>query len=165
MMEDWKNTIWRQLGASMDMLENSIAECPEEIWYDGGRDFSSYWYIASHTVFWLDYYLSGGGKDFAPPSPFGLEELDPAGVIPESIYSKRQMLDYLQYCREKCRNVIKQYPQKEITYEFPWGAASTGELLLYNLRHVQHHAAQLYLILRQKNHDPPRWAGAAKIGL
>ena len=32
-----------------------------------------------------------------------------------------------------------------------------GELFLYNLRHVQHHAAQLNLILRQTIDRAPRW--------
>jgi hypothetical protein len=32
-----------------------------------------------------------------------------------------------------------------------------GELVLYNLRHVQHHAAQLNLILRQVVDAAPGW--------
>jgi uncharacterized damage-inducible protein DinB len=35
---------------------------------------------------------------------------------------------------------------------------SNGELLLYNMRHVQHHAAQLNMLLRRRtNSAPPRW--------
>ena len=36
-------------------------------------------------------------------------------------------------------------------------AMSNGELLLYNMRHVQHHAAQLNLLLRQTTNSAPRW--------
>ena len=36
---------------------------------------------------------------------------------------------------------------------------SQGELLLYSMRHVQHHAAQLNLILRQRTNSAPRWVG------
>jgi uncharacterized damage-inducible protein DinB len=39
------------------------------------------------------------------------------------------------------------------------------ELLLYNMRHVQHHAAQLNLILRQTIDSAPRWVGKAKMKL
>jgi len=39
---------------------------------------------------------------------------------------------------------------------------STLELLIYNLRHVQHHTAQLNLLLRQKTDSAPRWVGRAK---
>jgi uncharacterized damage-inducible protein DinB len=36
------------------------------------------------------------------------------------------------------------------------------ELLLYNMRHVQHHAAQLNLLLRQGINDAPRWVSQTK---
>jgi len=36
---------------------------------------------------------------------------------------------------------------------------------LYNLRHVQHHAAQLNLILRQTIDSAPPWVGRAKLAL
>jgi hypothetical protein len=35
-------------------------------------------------------------------------------------------------------------------------------MLLYNLRHVQHHAAQLNLILRQTVDAAPRWVGRTR---
>jgi uncharacterized damage-inducible protein DinB len=42
---------------------------------------------------------------------------------------------------------------------------SNGELLLYNMRHVQHHAAQLNMLLRQTTNSAPRWVskGGQKI--
>ncbi len=27
----WKSTIWRQFGASIDMLENAVLACPDEL--------------------------------------------------------------------------------------------------------------------------------------
>jgi uncharacterized damage-inducible protein DinB len=32
-----------------------------------------------------------------------------------------------------------------------------GELLLYNLRHVQHHVGQLNLLIRQAGAEPAAW--------
>ena len=37
-----------------------------------------------------------------------------------------------------------------------------AELLLYNMRHTQHHAAQLNLILRQETDAAPGWVAAAE---
>ena len=49
------------------------------------------------------------------------------------------------------------------------GSRSLGsemELLLYNMRHVQHHTAQLNLILRQvTNSAAPGWVGKAQLPL
>ncbi|HTE13119.1 MAG TPA: hypothetical protein VK645_19200 [Chitinophagaceae bacterium] len=42
---------------------------------------------------------------------------------------------------------------------------STTEILLYNMRHVQHHAAQLNLLLRQGMMEPSRWVSRAKLSL
>jgi uncharacterized damage-inducible protein DinB len=39
------------------------------------------------------------------------------------------------------------------------------ELLLYNMRHVQHHTAQINLILRQIIDSAPRWVGVTKKAL
>lgn len=38
---------------------------------------------------------------------------------------------------------------------------SVIEILLYNMRHVQHHAAQLNLKLRQGMNDAPIWVKSA----
>ena len=40
---------------------------------------------------------------------------------------------------------------------FPYRGMSNGELLLYNMRHVQHHAAQLNMRLRQATDSAPDW--------
>ncbi len=53
----YKEIIWRQLGAAIDMLENALRDCPEKLWSDGERE-PKYWYVVYHTLFWLDFYSS-----------------------------------------------------------------------------------------------------------
>ena len=166
-MEIWKKAVWNQFGAAVDMLENSIAACPDEVWDDGTRDFWSYWYMVSHALFWLDFHLSGAGENFAPPAPFGLEELDPAGVIPARTYTKDELQKYLKYCREKLRAVINDLTEESAnrTQKFAANDLNLVEVLLQNMRHVQHHTAQLNLILRQKTNESPHWVSRAKAAL
>lgn len=166
-METLNKIIWSQFGAAIDMLENSISDCPENVWDDGTRNFSSYWYIASHALFWLDLYLSGTKENFAPPAPFGLEELDPTGVIPERVYTKYELQKYLEHCRAKCRSVISDLTEEKAQRICKFGANefTFAELCLDNMRHVQHHTAQLNLILRQKTDDAPRWVSHTKLEL
>jgi len=45
---------------------------------------------------------------------------------------------------------------------FDWLEATFVELILYNIRHVQHHAAQLNLILRQTTDSAPGWVARAR---
>jgi hypothetical protein len=42
---------------------------------------------------------------------------------------------------------------------------SNLEVFLYNMRHVQHHMAQLNLLLRQRIDDAPKWVSRTKHSL
>ena len=64
--KSWGAMLWSQFGASMDMLENAIEAFPEEYW----DDVSQSWYLAYHTLFWLDCYLDESLEAFSPPPPF-----------------------------------------------------------------------------------------------
>ena len=161
-----KEIIWQQFGAAIDMLENAIVACPNEVW--GSRlELSEFWYLAFHTLFWLDFYLSESSEGFYPPAPFTLVELDPAGLLPERVYSKDELINYLEHGRRKCRVVINSMTEEKSDQHFVFESFDLNftELLLYNMRHVQHHAAQLNLILRQKINSAPRWVRQSKTPL
>ena len=155
-----KETLWRQFGASIDMLENAIKHCPPEFW-DTEKNF---WYNAYHGVFWLDYYLTLQPDTFSPPLPFTLSEFDASGAMPDRTYSKEEVLAYLAYSRKKCLDVISGLTDEIATSR--WVNAHKDytvlEILLYNMRHVQHHAAQLNLLLRQEIDYAPKWVSVAK---
>jgi hypothetical protein len=158
----WREVVWRQFGAAIDTLENALIACPEEIWADRTRN-PEYWYAVFHTLFFLDYYLSDSEVGFAPPPPFTLDELDPAGVLPERVYTKDELHAYLRHGRRKCRKAIESLTEESARRRcgFRRREMSVAELLLYNMRHVQHHAAQLNLILRQTIDSAPRWVSTA----
>jgi len=153
-----KEIIWNQFGAAIDMLENAILACPEEIWGKNLED-SEFWYKVFHTLFWIDFYLSDSGEGFVPPTPFTLAELDPAGLLPERVYTKDELKNYLDHCRKKCLNTIRTLSDEKANLHFKYGSIDLSfvELLLYNMRHVQHHTAQLNLILRQEIDSAPHW--------
>ena len=156
----FKETIWKQFGASIDMLENAILLCAPAVW-DTEKKF---WYIAYHTIFYLDYYLTLEPDQFSPPSPYTLSEFDPSGAMPDRTYSKEELLSYLEYSRKKCYNLIVGMTD-EITkarWINEYEDYSVFEILLYNMRHVQHHSAQLNLLLRQEIQDAPKWISRAE---
>lgn len=154
----WKTAIRSQFGAAIDMLEKAVNHCPEELWADREKQ-PEYWYLVYHTLFWLDLYLSGPVEGFSPPAPFGLEELDPAGILPDRPYSKTELLVYLRHGRAKLWKMMDSLTDARAgeRLRFGWGECSFAELLLYNMRHVQHHTAQLYLILRREIDSTPGW--------
>lgn len=160
MDQSLKKILWRQFGASIDMLKNAIELCPESLW-DTKQQFG---YNAFHCTFFLDYYLTLDPKDFMPPQPFSLSEFEDR--LPERTYTKAEVLHYLQFCREKCKNLIGNMTDE--IYASDWINESKTmkynvvEILLYNMRHVQHHAAQLNLLLRENINDAPHWIRHAK---
>ena len=160
-MNPWKSIVWQQFGASIDMLENAVRACPDEVWEDAPPR-QQFWYLAYHGLYFLDYYLSESDVDFAPPAPFTNSEAEP-GVLPARTYTKDELLGYLAHGRKKCRARIDALTEE--TAHRPCGFSgrdlTAAELLLYNMRHVQHHTAQLNLILRQKTDSAPRWVSKA----
>ncbi len=145
------------------MLENALLACPDELWRDRSRR-PEFWYVVYHTLFFLDFYLSGSAEGFTPPAPFTLDELDPAGLLPERVYTKDELRTYLQHGRNKCRATIEALTDERARQrcEFERPDLTVSESLLYNMRHVQHHAAQLNLILRETTDSAPRWVATTK---
>lgn len=159
----WKTILWQQLGGAIDMLENAMTACPDELWSERSRQ-PEFWYVVYHTLFFLDLYCSGSVEAFIPPVPFTLDELDPAGLLPERPYTKEELQTYLEHGRTKCRAAIEALTDEQAHRRcaFEWVDVSEAELVLYNMRHVQHHGAQLNLILRQTIDSAPRWVAKAK---
>jgi phytoene dehydrogenase-like protein len=168
----WKNAVWNHLGAAIGMLENAIRACPDGLWSDPSEkpqwkdhDVVGFWYLVYHALFFLDLDMSEPPESFAPPAPFTLDELDPAGILPEHPYTKDELLKYLDHCREKARKAIATLTEEQARAMrgSPGREYSGAEFLLMQLRHLQHHAAQLNLLLRQHTGSAPRWVRTAAI--
>ncbi|RPJ86420.1 MAG: DinB family protein [Acidobacteria bacterium] len=157
----WRSVVWQQFSASIDMLENALLACPDDLWSDASQKPQfRFWYLVYHTVFYLDVYSSDSLETFAPPAPFTLSELDPAGELPERVYTKDELQTYLDYGRRKCRAMLESLSDEKAQQRcgFEWERdLSVAELVLDNLRHVQHHVAQLNLLLRQRTGSAPPW--------
>jgi uncharacterized damage-inducible protein DinB len=141
----FKSFLWPQFGACLDMLENAMHACPDALW-TGSR----FWHITYHTLFFLDLFLSESAENFAPPEPFTLSELDPSGLLPDRTYTKEELQMYLDHCRQKSRAAIE-----SLTGE-------RADLFLHTMRHIQHHAGQLNLMLHQHTDSAPRWVKHAR---
>jgi DinB superfamily len=155
-----RESIWNQFGASLEMLENAINMCPDEHW----DTTTNFWYTSYHCVFWTDYYLSTDPSKFAPPSPFTLSEFDPTGKKPGRTYNKTEVLGYLEHCRQKANRLIFELTVAKLNDRWinDYKNFSLLEILFYNVRHIQHHSAQLNLLLRQTINNAPTWVSHAK---
>lgn len=160
---DWKTILWQQFGAAIDMLDDAIELCPDHLWtavlWDDpdGAEYGQFWFLAYHTLFWIDLYLTGSSEDFVPPAPYEWKGL------PVKPYTKEQIQTYLDHCRRKCQSTIAGLTTERANEicKFEWIEASFVEMQLYCMRHVQEHAAQLSLHLGQKGVAAPDWVARA----
>jgi DinB superfamily len=161
-----KTAVWQQFGASIDMLADAMRACPDELWSaplwndpDGQQAYAQFWYRVYHTLSWLDLYLSGSAEeDFTPPAPFK------RGVLPETPYTKDQLRAYLEHGRSKCRSTIEALTDERARQrcKYEWMDLSFFELLLYTMRHVQEHGAQLHMFLGQHDIAVNDWVPIAE---
>ncbi len=166
-----KTSIWQQFGAAIDFLDATLRACPDDLWQASlwqtprvKPEFSQFWYISYHTLFWLHCYLTGTEEGFVPPPQFMLIEQFDLGPLPERVYSKAELLDYLQDGRQKCQATIETLTDEEAERQcsFGWGECSFLELLIYNLRHVHGHASQLNMLLGQNGIETPDYVTRIK---
>jgi DinB superfamily len=166
MESPWQAALWRQFGAAIDMLDNALLACPAALWEERlwrnspppefPPQFGEFWYVGFHALVWLDLYLTGRPEEeFTPPAPFAPGELDSPEALPERPYTKEELRDYLASLRQKCHATLVALTDEQARQPvaYPWSQGqliSFLELQLYNMRHVQEHAAQLSLFLGQQ---------------
>ena len=167
MIETIKRLLTSQFEASLSTIGHCVARCPDELWNAPVAKYP-FCQTAFHTLFFADYYLGPEAESFrqqpfhlANPVLFGdYEQLQDRE--PESLYEKPQVEAYLDFCRRKAVETIAAETQEELAApaRFVRRHFSRAELHVYNIRHIQHHAAQLILRLRLDSDVDIPWIGA-----
>lgn len=162
MSDTFRRIVAGQYGAAFGMLENAIRSCPDALWATGARD-RAFGYLVYHTIFWHEFYLAEAPDGFVPKAPFDLGEMDPAGVYPDPLPAKAELLAALDRARNAMFAKVAALTDAQLDEPsvFARIGITRGEMLLYDMRHVQHHTAQLNWILRDHGIEPPKWVRTA----
>jgi len=161
-----KTSLWNQYGAAIDTLDDAIGLCPDPLWTavlwrdDEDARFGQLWFVAYHTLFGLDLFLTGSSEGLLPPAPFV------RGRLPDEPYAKDHVRAYLLHCREKCRTTIEALTDERARERcpFPWMEPTFLELQLYCMRHIMEHAGQLGYFLGQQGVAGMDWVSQARDG-
>lgn len=84
--------------------------------------------------------------------------------IPDKFYEKREIVAYLKQSREKGKQIVYALNNETLNDNFKEGDNPNDmnypilEILLYNMRHTQHHTAQLNMLLRQDINKHIEWS-------
>ncbi len=169
MQDPWQNLIYRQSAAAIQMIRSAIEVCPEELW-DDRAEGTPFWHLAYHALFYADFYLSDDEKSFRPmdfhtektnylPGEYGQY----GGIVttPEKAYPKDTLMSYADHCLRKCDETFGKLTDERALERcgFWWYQLNVGEFLLNSLRHTQHHAGQLALLLRRRAGIGVDWLG------
>ena len=167
MIESYKSLIANQYEASLCTLNKCIEACPEDAWYAPVVNLT-FCQVAFHTLFFTDLYL-GSDVESQRKQDFHLanvdifadyEELEPRRQTLS--YDRQFILSYVQHCRETSQRVVHAETEESLgaNFDFGWVSAIRSEFHLYNIRHIQHHAAQLSLRLRIDHEINIPWVGS-----
>jgi len=164
MLDLFKDLIARQYEAALCMLAACVERCPDDRWNEPVANLK-FCQAVFHALFYTDVYL-GRTYDSLREQPFHREH---AAVFadyeeredrpPQRLYDKAFITAYLQHCRAKAARVIAEETAEVLESRpgFDWLPCPRAEVHLYNIRHVQHHAAQLSLRLRLDTGDGVPW--------
>jgi hypothetical protein len=160
-----RDLISHQFEAALCTLDQCIGRRPDSAWNApvGNLKFCQ---VAFHTLFYTDFYLGSTEESFRD-QPYhrehahvfrDYEELEPREQ--RLLYDKASIVDYLAFCRRKLARALAAETVETLMAPcgFPRRQGMTrAELYVYNLRHVQHHAAQLSLRLRLDFREEIPW--------
>ena len=167
MVEYFTTILTGQFQASLSMLNQCVRTCPPAHW-DGMIANQPFRTIAYHTLFFVDFYLSPGEDAFTLRDLHqrgGDERFNNAPIIG---LPKGDTVGYVEMCRAKLLETMSSETAASLAGPsgfsawFSGLAMSRGELHVYNIRHVQHHAGQMSAYLRRldaglKNDPALRW--------
>jgi len=166
MLDTVKELLAHQYEAALCTLNHCIGRCPESAWNApvGNLAFCQ---VAFHTLFFTDLYL-GADEAALRRQTFhrehddvfrDYEELEPR---PQQLFYKRPWIrQYVDHCRQKALDVVAVETAESLMsgHGFERRPTTRAELHVSNIRHIQHHAAQMSLRLRIDQGIEVPWVG------
>jgi len=152
-----KGAIQSQYHAALSMLQQSIENCPEALWFDS-EPANKYWQVTFHVLFYTHLYLQPSESVFVRWSKHRGESQSLGK--PESFepYTQADMLEYLAFCRGQ---VDQQVAVLDLAGEsgFPWLPFNKLEVQFYNIRHIMQHTGELSGRLFEHEGIEINWVG------
>lgn len=166
MIDTMKELLVHQYEAALCTLNHCIEQSPNHVW-NGNVARYPFSQVVFHTLFFADVYLDAPGDGFKQ-QPFHVQHADFFADYeqlqwhePVSTYDKPSIRRYMSHIRQKAARVIQAETAESLSGPcgFERRNFSRAELHIYNIRHIQHHAAQLILRLRLDSDVNVPWVG------
>jgi len=127
-----------QYHASLAMLREAIDRCPPEEWLSTGHK-NAFWQVSYHALFFAHLYLQ---RDEAAFTLWEKHHGEDDGVGGEP-YTQGEVLEYWEFCDRMVDDAVDALDLDRANSGFSWHRMSKLEHQFVNIRHIQHHGAQL----------------------
>ena len=160
------NVLTSQYKAALNMFRNTIEKVPTEYW--NSMEYNNpIWQIAYHTIWATQLYLGVNVTTFEPwdKAIEGAESLGGSnvwenpeeGVIVEGYNTPDEIVSFIDSTQNHLKQAIDALPFNENS-GFEWYPFTRLELHVMNIRHIQHHTAQIIERLKIKGIKGFSWA-------
>jgi hypothetical protein len=161
-----------QYHAALGMLRQTIEQCPDDLWLSTEHR-NAYWQVAYHVLYFAHVYLMPDEAAFRPweghqsevQNPDALQRrVDPNSSLPPipKPYPKSQVLAYWSICDAMVDPALDALDLSSPDSGFTWYRMPKLEHQIVNIRHIEHHMAQLADRLRLATDTGTRWIGAGR---
>ncbi|HEY8228313.1 MAG TPA: DinB family protein [Pyrinomonadaceae bacterium] len=167
--ETLRSVLKSQYHAALAMLRETLERCPADLWSNTDH-VNAFWQIAYHTLFFTHLYLQPNEAAFHPwehhQSAVQHEDgltgpPDPESTLPliPSPYARADVFEYWSICDAMVDDAVDALNLHDPSSGFSWYKVSKFEHQIINLRHLQHHTAQLADRLRSTADVGIKWVG------
>ena len=145
-----KRELASQYGIALTMLKGVLQETSERLWAYTDDRKEAVWHIAYHAIYFANAYSSpseeevtrwkGQSNDaqFLGPTPWPPHERH----VPKETFTKAQIEEYIDFVRGLIPSYLDHFDAEKPCWP-NWYNMNQFEFHLNNLRHIQHHTAQI----------------------
>jgi hypothetical protein len=154
-----KTELLNQYNAALDMLKDCITEYSKKLW--GDESFSHpAWRLAYHALFYANVYSYVKEEDIeAWPETIPHYNKLPkkkSAKSSEKVFTQGELLAFLDWVRERLPANLEAMDPKGDCWA-NWYSLNQFEFHLNNIRHIQHHVAQLLERHNSRNRIEVDW--------
>jgi len=159
-----KKELASQYEIALTMLKGVIDEIDDHLWSDSSGSKDAAWHIAYHAVFYANIYcspseeaISSWDKECRDHQILGPTPWPPHDrFVPSEPYSKSEIIEFVNFVLDAIPDYLEQLDPEQACWPH-WYKQNQLEFHLNNLRHIQHHTAQL---IERNNGSSVGWIGA-----
>lgn len=155
-MNNLIRTIKTQFFLPFSMLENLIAECPDEVWNIKAGGFV-FWQQIIHTLAGVNFWMRGPESNFT--EPFSERKIYPElDNEPVGNVTREEMLEYKEQVKNLC---IEFFEKKDdewlLDNSHIYDKISNMDVVIGQMRHIQYHIGHCNSILRERGLKAVDW--------